>query len=67
MSNFEIPHLETLLASAKVKPAANQILLHPYVWERQAPLVEYCQKNDIVVEAYSVLMCVNFFFSPRRP
>lgn len=58
VSNFEIPHLETLLASAKVKPVANQILLHPYVWERQAPLVAFCQKNDIVVEAYSVLMYV---------
>ena len=28
------------------------------MWERQAPLVAFCQKNDIVVEAYSVLMCV---------
>lgn len=56
MSNFEISHLETLLASAKVRPAANQILLHPYVWERQAPLVDYCQKKGIVIEAYSVLM-----------
>ncbi|EKM53309.1 uncharacterized protein PHACADRAFT_259582 [Phanerochaete carnosa HHB-10118-sp] len=56
VSNFEISHLETLLASAKVTPAANQILLHPYVWQRQAPLVEYCQKKGIVVEAYSVLI-----------
>ena len=56
-------HLETLLDSAKVKPAANQILLHPYVWERQAPLVAFCQKHGIVVEAYSVLMCVNYLSS----
>ena len=61
MSNFEISHLETLLESAKVKPAANQILLHPYVWQRQAPLVAFCQKNGIVVEAYSVLMYVLSF------
>lgn len=56
VSNFEITHLETLLAHAKVKPAANQILLHPYVWARQAPLVAFCQKNGIAVEAYSVLI-----------
>lgn len=56
MSNFEIRDLEILLASAKVKPVANQILLHPYVWERQAPLVDFCEKNGIVVEAYSVLV-----------
>lgn len=56
VSNFEIRDLEILLASAKVKPVANQILLHPYVWERQAPLVDFCEKNGIVVEAYSVLV-----------
>lgn len=75
MSNFEISHLETLLASAKVKPVANQvdiflwlevrrpltfaatqILFHPYVYARQAPLVEWMAKNGIVTEAYSILM-----------
>ncbi|EIN04776.1 Aldo/keto reductase [Punctularia strigosozonata HHB-11173 SS5] len=55
VSNFEISDLTTLLASAKVKPAANQILLHPYVNVRQAPLVAFCKANDIVVEAYSAL------------
>ena len=44
------------MATAKVKPAANQILFHPDVYERQAPLVEWMKKNDIVTEAYSVLM-----------
>lgn len=36
-----------------------QILLHPYVIARQTPLVKFCQDNDIVVEAYSVLMSVS--------
>ena len=62
MSNYEIADLEKLLDSAKVKPVANQILLHPYVWERQAPLVAFCQKNGIVVEAYSALTCVSPFY-----
>ena len=56
VSNFEIPHLETLIATAKVKPAANQILFHPYVYARQAPLVEWQKQLGIVTEAYSVLM-----------
>ncbi|EPQ51430.1 Aldo/keto reductase [Gloeophyllum trabeum ATCC 11539] len=56
VSNFQVQHLETLLNSAKVKPAANQILLHPYVYKSQAPLLEYCAKNNIVVEAYSALI-----------
>lgn len=58
VSNFEVYHLEILLASAKIKPAANQILLHPYVNARQAPLLEYCAAHNIVVEAYSVLIPV---------
>lgn len=56
MSNFDVADLEKLLASASVKPAANQIRLHPYVWAEQAPIVDFCAKNDIVVEAYSALM-----------
>ncbi|KIJ96922.1 hypothetical protein K443DRAFT_270581 [Laccaria amethystina LaAM-08-1] len=58
VSNFEVYHLEILLASAKIKPAANQILLHPYVYAQQAPLLEYCAANNIAVEAYSVLIPV---------
>jgi len=34
-----------------------QIMLHPYVWAKQKPLVEYCNEHGIVVEAYSALMC----------
>jgi len=56
VSNFNVPQLETLLASAKIKPVANQILFHPYVLESQAPIVEFGNKNGIVSEAYSVLI-----------
>ena len=58
MSNFDVADLKKLLASASVKPAANQIRLHPYVWAEQAPIVDFCAKNGIVVEAYSALMWV---------
>lgn len=37
-----------------------QILLHPYVWQRQKALVDYCQSKGIKVEAYSPLMCAPF-------
>jgi len=55
VSNFGIDELEILLASAKIKPAANQILLHPYVYARQAPLLAYASAHGIVSEAYSAL------------
>ncbi|KAI0338423.1 Aldo/keto reductase [Trametopsis cervina] len=56
VSNFGVAELETLLASAKVKPAANQILFHPYVYARQAPILELSAKHGIVTEAYSALI-----------
>ncbi|KAI0001179.1 Aldo/keto reductase [Russula vinacea] len=55
VSNFGINELAVLLASAKIKPAANQILLHPYVYGRQAPLLAYTAAQGIVSEAYSSL------------
>ncbi|KAF9465988.1 Aldo/keto reductase [Collybia nuda] len=55
VSNFGAAELEILLASAKVKPAANQILLHPYVYARQKSTVEFAAKHGILVEAYSSL------------
>lgn len=56
VSNFGVPELEILLASAKIKPAANQILLHPYVYGKQKPIIEFGEKHGIVTEAYSALI-----------
>ncbi|KAI9463163.1 Aldo keto reductase [Boletus coccyginus] len=56
VSNFDKQHLEILLASAKIKPAVNQIALHPYVYRRQLPTLEYAAKHDIVIEGYSPLI-----------
>ncbi|KAF8553123.1 Aldo/keto reductase [Imleria badia] len=56
VSNFDEKDLEILLASAKIKPAVNQILLHPYVYRRQLPILEYAAKHGIVIEAYSTLI-----------
>ena len=51
VSNFLIEDIESLLETAKIKPMVNQILLH--ISNTPMELVEYCQKNSIVVEAYS--------------
>lgn len=51
VSNFQIGDIESLLETAKIKPMVNQILLH--ISNTPIELVEYCQKNDIAVEAYS--------------
>ncbi|KAF5371712.1 hypothetical protein D9758_003421 [Tetrapyrgos nigripes] len=56
VSNFGVDDLAKLLAAAEIKPAANQILLHPYVYTTQAPIIEYAKAHDIVIEGYSSLI-----------
>lgn len=53
VSNFMKEHLEALLQSATIKPMVNQIEFHP--GHKQEEVVEYCQKNGILVEAWSPL------------
>ncbi|KAF4043323.1 Aldo/keto reductase family [Phytophthora infestans] len=53
VSNFGEAHLEKLLKTAKVKPAVNQVELHP--WLMRPTLVKYCKEHDILLEAYSPL------------
>ncbi|KJA13052.1 hypothetical protein HYPSUDRAFT_174162 [Hypholoma sublateritium FD-334 SS-4] len=58
VSNFEVDHLEQLLAVSKYVPVVNQILFHPYVYAEQLPILEMCEEKGIVVEAYSPLIPV---------
>ena len=51
ISNFQIGDIESLVKTSKIKLMVNQILLH--ISNTPMELVEYCQKNSIVVEAYS--------------
>lgn len=51
VSNFMPHHIEALMETATVLPMVNQLKLCPGVTQPEA--VEYCRKNNIVVEAYS--------------
>lgn len=51
LSNFLQDDIENLLSSCEIKPMVNQVLAH--VSNTPFELIEYCQKNDILVEAYS--------------
>lgn len=53
VSNFSIKKLKGLVANSKIKPAINQIELHPYF--QQDAMVDYCHANNIHVMAYSPL------------
>ncbi|EJD43488.1 Aldo/keto reductase [Auricularia subglabra TFB-10046 SS5] len=53
VSNYGVHHLEEIKAEGLETPSVNQIELHP--WCQQKPIVEYCNKNGIVIEAYTPL------------
>ncbi len=54
VSNFEPDHLKRLLANSQVKPAVNQIELHPLF--QQEPTRRFCQEQGIQIESWSPLM-----------
>ncbi|TAH74969.1 MAG: aldo/keto reductase [Anaerolineaceae bacterium] len=53
ISNFEPKHIEPILAMCKHVPMVNQIRFH--IGDRQEEVVDYCNKHDILITAYSPL------------
>ena len=53
VSNFEKPHLDKLLTTAKIVPTVDQIETHPYFQQKE--LNEYLRSLDIAHEAWGPL------------
>lgn len=53
VSNFGPKRLAELLEQASVLPAVNQVECHPLLQQKE--LIDFCQKNNIAVTAYSPL------------
>ena len=51
VSNFQIGDLESLMETAEIKQMVNQVLCH--ISNTPLELIDFCQKNDIAIEAYS--------------
>ena len=51
VSNFLVDDLENILNDCKIKPMVNQVLCH--ISNTPVELIEFCQKQDILVEAYA--------------
>ena len=55
VSNFTTRHLQELLEASDTIPAVNQIEFHPFIYNDQKELLDFCHKHKIVFEAYSPL------------
>src|SRR5699024_5265368 len=51
--NFDIDHLDNLLAKCEVIPVVNQIECHPYFQQKE--MKQYCTQHNIYVESWSPL------------
>lgn len=55
VSNFTVRHLEELKSDSVPVPVVNQVEFHPFIYEQQKEILEYCRQHDILIEAYSPL------------
>ncbi|KAI5790288.1 aldo-keto reductase [Geopyxis carbonaria] len=62
VSNYGVAHLEEMKSYSTVRPAVNQIEVHP--WCQQRPITSYCKDEGIHVEAYSPLVRGKVFGNP---
>jgi len=53
VSNYSIVQIEELLVRSSIPPTVNQIHVSPYRYPRS--VIEYCQANEIAVQAYTPL------------
>jgi len=64
VSNFGVRHLQELLDSnPRIKPAVNQIEVHPF--NTQSDITSFCQQHDITIEAYAPLARALRFKHPK--
>ncbi len=52
VSNYGVKHLQEMLKDGH-RPVINQVDLHPFM--TRADIVDFCQKNDILLEAWRAL------------
>lgn len=62
VSNFNVHDLESLLSTAKVKPAVDQIQY--YVGYTEPKITKYATENNILIEAYSPLATGRMLSNP---
>lgn len=63
VSNFHQEHIKSLIEATGVKPMVNQIRF--FIGNTQEEITKYCQKNDILIQAYSPLATGELVDNPK--
>jgi diketogulonate reductase-like aldo/keto reductase len=58
VSNYNVQSLVNLLSFCKIKPFANEVEFHPYLYQKN--LLYFCEKENIKVLAYNPLCKGNY-------
>jgi len=64
VSNFTVRHLKELKNKFSEVPSVNQVEFHPHIFTQQQELLQFCNDQDIVVEAYSPLAQADLIDNP---
>jgi len=59
VSNYTAEHVDQLLERSEMVPAVNQVEFHPFIYEQQQAVLNYCHEKGIVIEAYSPISRVS--------
>jgi hypothetical protein len=54
VSNYNVQNILNILSICKIKPAANEVEFHPYLFQKD--LKEFCEKEGIVVIGYNPMV-----------
>ena len=63
ISNYTIKHLQELFVYANIIPAVNQVEFSPYLYQKD--LLDFCDKNKILLGAYAPLTRMKKFNDPK--
>ena len=58
VSNYNVQSLVNLLSFCKIKPFANEVEFHPYLYQKN--LLSYCEKENIKIIAYNPICKGNY-------
>jgi diketogulonate reductase-like aldo/keto reductase len=63
VSNFGVSDIQAIIDNGTVKPAVNQIKF--YIGSTEEEITQFCQQNDILIEAYSPLATGRILSNPE--